>query len=72
MGPDVMILAFWMLGFKPTFSLFSFLSAYSKLIANCKYSWMISFYFLDIIDKSILLDKYVNKEMFLITILESH
>ena len=33
---------------------------------------MISFYFLDIIDKSILLDKYVNKEMFLITILESH
>ena len=72
MGPDAMILVFWMLGFKPTFSLSSFLSAYSKLIANCKYSWMISFYFLDIIDKSILLDKYVNKEMFLITILESH
>ena len=33
---------------------------------------MISFFFLDIIDKSILLDKYVNKEMFLITILEYH
>ena len=64
MGLDPMILVFWMLSFKPTFSLSCFLSAYSKLIINCKYSWMISFYFLDIIDKSILLDKYVNKEKF--------
>ena len=39
MGPDAMIFVFWMFSFKPTFSLSSFLSAYSKLIINCKYSW---------------------------------
>ena len=32
MGPDAMILVFWMLSFKPTFSLSSFLSSWGSLV----------------------------------------
>ena len=35
MGPDAMILVFWMLSFKPTFSLFSFTSSRGSLVPLC-------------------------------------
>ena len=39
MGPDAMTLVFWMLSFKPTFSLFSFSSSGSLVLCFLPWGW---------------------------------
>ena len=43
MGPDAMILVFWMLSFKPTFSLFSSSSFSSIRVVSSTYMWLLIF-----------------------------
>ena len=42
MGPDAMILVFWMLSFKPTFSLSSFTFTYPHIAHACMHACMLS------------------------------